>query len=71
VKVKKLAEKIKKLNIDSCTSCPFYKRDGCKLPEITCVCIDRTIALAKGLLQLEHFLKTGEVKEILEEEEND
>lgn len=71
MKVKNLAEKIKELNIDSCTSCPFYKRDDCKLHGTVCIDINNNIGTAEGLLQLEHFIKTGEVKEILEEEEND
>lgn len=69
MKVKNLAEKIKKLNIDSCTSCPFYKRDDCKLHGTVCIDINNNIGTAESLLQLQHFLKTGEVKEILEEEE--
>lgn len=63
MKVKNLAEKIKKLNIDSCTSCPFYKRDDCKLHGTVCIDINNNIGTAESLLQLQHFLKTGEVKE--------
>ena len=71
MEVKELAERIKELNIQSCTYCPFYKRDNCKLHGNICIDNSRNINNAKGLLQLEHFFKTGEVKEILEEEEND
>lgn len=73
MKVKELAKKIKELDIASCTSCPFceearwFGRD-CKLHGTICVCIDVNIGSAESLLQLEHFFKTGEVKEILEEE---
>lgn len=69
MKVKNLAEKIKELNIDSCTSCPFYKRDDCKLHGTVCIDINNNIGTAEGLLQLQHFIKTGAIKEILEEEE--
>lgn len=71
MKVKNLAEKIKELNIDSCTSCPFYKRDDCKLHGTVCIDINNNIGTAEGLLQLQHFIKTGAIKELLEEEEND
>lgn len=63
MKVKELANKIKELNIESCTCCPFYKRDGCKLHGTICVCIDVNIGSAESLLQLEHFFETGEVKD--------
>lgn len=69
MKIKNLAEKIKELNIDSCTSCPFYKRDDCKLHGTVCIDINNNIGTAEGLLQLQHFIKTGAIKEILEEEE--
>lgn len=68
MEIKELVKKIKELNIESCTYCPFYKRDDCKLHGTICVCIDVNIGSAESLLQLEHFFKTGEVKEILEEE---
>ena len=71
MEVKELTKKIKKLNIEGCTDCPFYKRDGCKVHGNICIDNNRNINNAKGLLQLEHFFKTGEVKEILEEEGND
>lgn len=70
MKVKNLAEKIKELNIDSCTSCPFYKRDDCKLHGTVCIDINNNIGTAEGLLQLQHFIKTGAIKEILEEEDD-
>lgn len=68
MEVKELAKKIKELGIESCTDCPFYKRDGCKIHGNICIDNKRNINNAKGLLQLEHFIKTGEIKEILEEE---
>lgn len=70
MKIKNLAEKIKELNIDSCTSCPFYKRDDCKLHGTVCIDINNNIGTAEGLLQLQHFIKTGAIKEILEEEDD-
>lgn len=76
MEVKELANKIKELNIASCTSCPFCEEErwfgrDCKLHGTICICIDVNIGSAESLLQLEHFFETGEVKEILEEEEND
>lgn len=71
MEVKELAERIKELNIQSCTGCPFHKRDDCKLHGTVCIDINNNIGSAESLLQLEHFFETGEVKEILEEEEND
>lgn len=71
MKVKNLAKKIKELNIESCTDCPFYKRDGCKIHGTICIGTAHNVDTAKGLLQLEHFIKTKEIVEILEEEEND
>ena len=71
MKVKKLAKKIKELNIEGCTDCPFYKRDGCKIHGNICIDNSRNINNAKGLLQLEHFVKTKEIIEILEEKESD
>lgn len=69
MEVKELARKIKELNIECCAGCPFYKRDvlrvGCKLHASVCVCInvDSNVDNAEGLLQLEHFFETGEVKD--------
>lgn len=68
MEVKELAERIKELNIQSCTYCPFYKRDDCKLHGTVCIDINNNIGTAEGLLQLQHFIKTGAIKEILEEE---
>jgi hypothetical protein len=68
MKVKNLAGKIKELNIEGCTSCPFNERTTCKIHGNICISINNNIDNAKGLLQLEHFFKTGEVKEILEGE---
>ena len=68
MKVKKLAKKIKELNIEGCASCPFNERATCKIHGNICISINNNINNAKGLLQLEHFFKTGDVKEILEEE---
>ncbi|MFQ9545332.1 MAG: hypothetical protein ACLR02_09970 [Clostridium sp.] len=70
MEVKELVKNIKELNIESCTGCPFYKRDDCKLHGVACI-VNKNLGLAESILQLEHFFKTGEVKEILEEEEND
>lgn len=69
MEVKELAKKIRELNIESCTYCPFYKRDDCKLHGNICIDNSRNINNAKGLLQLEHFFKTGEVKEILNDDD--
>lgn len=70
MEVKELAEKIKELNIDSCTSCPF-KRDYCELHGVACIDVNENLGFAESLLQLEHFFETGAIKKILEEEKND
>ena len=61
MKVKKLAKKIEELSIQSCTSCPFYKRDDCKLHSSLCVCEGRNVSVAESILQLEEFFKKGKV----------
>lgn len=66
MEVKELAEKIEKLNIQSCTGCPFYKRDDCELHGVACIDVNENLGFAESLLQLEHFFETGEVTEILE-----
>lgn len=67
MKVKELANKIKELNIASCTSCPF-KRDYCELHGVACIDVNENLGFAESLLQLEHFFETGAIKKILEEE---
>lgn len=62
MKVKKLVKKIEKLSIQSCTSCPFHKRNGCKLHSSLCVCEGRNISVAESILQLEKFFKAGEIR---------
>lgn len=63
MKVKKLAKKIKELNVKSCGSCPFFDRSSCKLHTSNtdiCVNINSNIDTAEAILQLEKFFKEGQ-----------
>ena len=56
MKVKKLAKKIEKLNIQSCSDCPFSnKRLDCKLSSSMCICVGRNTAIADDISQLEKY----------------